>query len=58
MDMWDKLLKYEEDFQYEFNKVSENPSVKGADEEFTSDLYYNYVNMELILDRGEDRPEF
>ena len=54
MDMWDELEEDNEDFQSEFNNVFENPAVKELDEEFTPDLYDNYVNMQLTLDRGGD----
>ena len=45
VEMWAELSDDDEDFQSEFNKVFDNPSVKEADEEFTPYLYYNYVNM-------------
>ena len=57
MEMWDKLAEDDEDFQYEFNKVFENPAVKEADKEFTPDSYDKYVNIKLPLDRGGNRPE-
>ena len=38
--------------------VFDNPAVQKADKAFTPDSYNNYVNMELILDRGGYRPEF
>ena len=56
MEMWAKLAEDDEDFQSEFNKSFDNPAVKEADEELTPDVYDNYVNMELTLDRGGDRP--
>ena len=49
MEMWSKMAEYGEDFQYQFNKLFDNPAVKEADEEFTPYLYNNYVNMELTL---------
>ena len=58
MEMWAGLAEDDEDFQSEFNKVFDNPSIKKADEELTPDSYNKYVNMELILDQGGDRPEF
>ena len=58
MEIWDELVEDDKEFQYEFNKLFDNPDVKEADEEFTPNLYDNYVNMELTLDQGGDRPEF
>ena len=52
MDMLAKLAEDDKDFRYQFNKVFENPSVKEVDEEFTPNLYNNYVNMKLTLDQG------
>ena len=57
MDMWAELAEDEKDFQSEFKKVFGNTDVKEADEEFTPDSYDNYVNMELKLYQGGDRPE-
>ena len=56
MEMWSELAEDDEDFQSDFNKVFYNPAVKESDEEFTTDSYDNYVNMEMTLDRGADRP--
>ena len=58
MEMWAELANDDKDFQYEFNKVFDKPAVKEADEEFTPDFYDNYVNMELTLDQGGNRPVF
>ena len=58
MEMWAKLAEDDKDFQSEFSKVFDNPGVKEADEEFTPNLYDNYVNMELTLYQGGERPEF
>ena len=58
MEMWAELAEDDEDFQSEFNKLSDNPAVKEADKEFTPDSYDNYVDMELTLDWGGYRPEF
>ena len=58
MEMWSELAEDDKDFQSEFNKVFNNPAIKEADEEFTPYLYNNYVNIELILDQGGDRPQF
>ena len=58
MEMWAELADDDADFKEEFNKVFDNPDVKEADDNFTPDSYDQYVNMELTLDRGGDRPEF
>ena len=58
MEMLAEIAEDDEDFHYEFNKVFDNPDVKKADDEFTPYLYNKYLNMELTLDRGGDRPEF
>ena len=58
MEMWSELAEDDKDFQSEFNKVFDNPAIKEADEEFTPYFYNNYVNIELILDQGGDRPQF
>ena len=57
MEMWAKLAEDDEDFQSEFKKLFDNPDVKEVDKEFTSDLYHDYLNMELTLNWGGDRPE-
>ena len=56
MEMWAKLAEDDKDFQSEFNKLFDNLDVKEADKEFTPYSYDNYVNMELTLDQGGDRP--
>ena len=58
MKMWDELAEDDKDFQFEFNKVFDNPAVQEADEEFNSAFYNNYINKELTLDRGGGTPEF
>ena len=45
MEMWSEIAEDDRDFQSEFNKIFYNPDLKEADEEFTSNLYNNYVNM-------------
>ena len=58
MEMWAELAEDDDDFREEFNKVFNNEAVPEADDSFTPDTYDQYVNMELALDRGGDRPEF
>ena len=45
MGMWDELADDDGDFQSEFNKSFDKPAVKEEDEECTTYLYDNYVNM-------------
>ena len=56
--MWVELAENNDNFKEEFNKLFNNPDVKEADNGFTADSYIQYVNMELTLDLGGDRPEF
>ena len=58
MERWAKLAEDNDDFRDKFNKVFNNEAVPEADDSFTPDTYDQYVNMELALDRGGDRPEF
>ena len=45
-------------FKEELNKLFNNPYVKEADNGFIDDSDDQYINMELRLNRGGDRPEF
>ena len=56
--MWDELAEKDETFKKKFNKLFYSTDVKEADNGFTADLYDQYVNMELTLDQGGDKPEF
>ena len=56
--MWYGLAYNDEDFKEEFKKVFNNPDVQEADDGFIDDSYNQYVNMELTLYQGVDRPEF
>ena len=56
--MWAEIAENDEWFKEDFNKVFNNPDVKEADDGFAADSYDQYVNMELTLDQGGDRPEF
>ena len=58
MEMWKELADGNEDFQNEFSRVFDNTDVKEDDDQFTSDSYDNYINMELELDRGGEQPEY
>ena len=41
------------DFQVEFDNAVNNPEVKEANELFTPDTYYQYLQMELALPQGD-----
>ena len=56
--MWDELAENDKYFKEEFKKVFNNPDVQEADDGFMDNLYDQYVNMELTLDQGVNRPEF
>ena len=56
--MWSKVPEIDDDLKEEFNKVFKNPDIKEGDNRFTTNLYNQYVNMELTLYRGRDRPKF
>ena len=45
MDIWAEQAEDDEDFQYEFKKLFDNPAVKGVDKELPTDSYDKYVNM-------------
>ena len=38
MEMWAELAEEDEDFQYELNKLFDNPAVKEVDEGLTPDF--------------------
>ena len=56
--MWSDLADGDEDFQNEFARVFDNTDVKEDDYQFTPESYYNYINMELVLDRGGEQPKY
>ena len=45
-------------FHEEFAQVITNGDIPEADDEFDPEIFDNYVNMELSLDRQSDGPEF
>jgi len=51
------VFEDDEDFVSEFHKVFNNPDVKEADEDFDKDLFDNYINMEVSINRGKEHPE-
>ena len=53
-----EFMNHDEDFQMEFDLVFNNDNIPEADDTFTPDTYDdNYLNMELAIPRGYDRPE-
>ena len=52
------LAGNDEIFHEEFAKVITNEDILEADDIFDPEEFYNYVNMELALDRHDDGPEF
>ena len=57
MDMWYELADNDEDSREEFNRVFNNTDVNQADDVFIANLYDQFLNMELTLDQGGDRPK-
>ena len=52
-DNWVNEEVFDEAFNEEFKKVTNDPRVAEADETFTSDVFDDtYLNMELALPRG------
>ena len=45
-------------FHEEFSQVITNRDIPEADDQFDPEIFDNYVNMELSLDRQSDGPEF
>ena len=39
-------------------RVITNDDIPEADDEFDPELFDNYVNMEISIDRNDDRPEY
>ena len=53
-DEWDETFHKDQEFYEEFQKVYSNPEVK---EEFTPDSFDPHIGMELLMDRGGNKPE-
>ena len=48
MEMWAELAEDDKDFQYEFNKLFDNPAIKESDEEFAPDSYGTDIGSRRI----------
>ena len=57
-DNWADLLESDEDFQDEFEKIFNDTSIKEADDYTPEVLEDTYLNMEVVLPRDGDGPEF
>ena len=56
---WSEYLKYDPDFQEEFNGIINNSNVAVADSDFMPDVFDDtYLNMELSISRYGDGPDF
>ena len=58
IELWEDLAGYDEVFHKEFAWVITNGDTPEADNKFNPEIFDNYVNMELSLDRQSDGPEF
>ena len=56
---WYQYLKYDPEFQEEFNRIMNDSNVPEADVDLTPDVFDDtYLNTELAISRYGDRPEF
>ena len=59
MNHWSQPATHEDpDFTKEFNKLFDTLDVPEADETFDFYSYDQYLNMEFIVDNGEDHLKF
>ena len=58
VELWEELAGDDEAFYEEFARVITNDDIPEADDEFDPESFDNYVNMEIAIDRHDDRPEF
>ena len=49
MEMWKDVADGDKECHNEFDRVFDNNDVKEDDDQFTTDSYDNYINMELEL---------
>ena len=47
----------DEEFEEEFQRVFRNEEIAEDDDEFDPDSSDTYINMEVVLYRGQDHPE-
>ena len=58
VELWEELAGDDEAFYEEFARVITNDDIPEADDEFDPELFDNYVNMEISIDRHDDGPKF
>ena len=58
IESWEELAGDDDVFHEEFARVITNGDIPEADDKFDPEIFDNYVNMELSLDRQSDGPEF
>jgi hypothetical protein len=54
---WAEIIEADPAFAEEFVRTFDNPDVPKADDAFDPDLYDNYLNMEVQIERPGDGPE-
>ena len=56
--MWEELAGDDEVFQEEFTRVITKNDISEDDDIFDPESFYNYINMEIVMERTDDGPEF
>ena len=56
--MWEEIAGDYEAFQEEFTCVITNNNIPEADDIFDPESFYNYVNMDIAMERTDDGPDF
>jgi hypothetical protein len=55
---WADFIDSDVNFEEEFQLIINDESILEADDKFTADSYDTYINMELALERGDDKPTY
>ena len=56
---WTDMLKYDEDFREEFDRIYQDKEIPEADNVFTPEIMDDiYMNMEVVLTRDTEGPYF
>ena len=58
VELWEELAGDDKVFYKELARVITNDDIPEADDEFDPEVFDNYVNMEIAIDRHDDGPEF
>jgi hypothetical protein len=58
LEDWYKFMGFDADFQEEFKKVINDPTIPEADKDCTPDFDDTYLNMELAIPRDSEGPEY